>query len=50
MLIAFKNKVEVDRLKAQLRNEFEMKDLREAKKIIGMKIERDKVKGTVSPS
>jgi hypothetical protein len=30
--------VEIDRLKAQLRNEFEMKDLEEAKKIIGMEI------------
>jgi hypothetical protein len=39
--------VEIDRLKAQLRTEFEMKDLREAKKILGMEIQRDRRKGTV---
>jgi hypothetical protein len=47
MLIASKSKVEIDRLKAQLRTEFEMKDLREAKKILGMEIQRDRRKGTV---
>jgi len=47
MLIALKGKVEIDRLKAQLRTDFEMKDLREAKKILGMEIQRDRRKGTV---
>lgn len=47
VLIASKSKVEIDRLKAQLRTEFEMKDLGEAKKILGMEIQRDRRKGTV---
>uniref|UniRef100_A0A5B6ZAJ2 Putative retrotransposon protein, Ty1-copia sub-class n=1 Tax=Davidia involucrata TaxID=16924 RepID=A0A5B6ZAJ2_DAVIN len=47
ILIASKSKVEIDRLKAQLSSEFEMKDLGEAKKIIGMEIKRDRMKGTV---
>jgi ATP-binding cassette subfamily B (MDR/TAP) protein 1 len=38
VLIASKIKVEINRLKAQLRNEFEMKYLGEAKKIFGMEI------------
>jgi ATP-binding cassette subfamily B (MDR/TAP) protein 1 len=45
MLIASKSKVEIDRLKAQLRTEFEY--LGEAKKILGMEIQRDIRKGTV---
>lgn len=36
MLIASKSKVEIDELKTQLRNEFEMQSLGEAKKILGM--------------
>ncbi|TXG46509.1 hypothetical protein EZV62_027989 [Acer yangbiense] len=44
MLIASKSKVEIDRLKAQLSSEFDMKDLGEAKKILGMEIKRDRVK------
>lgn len=47
MLIASKSTVEIDRLKAQLSSEFEMKDLGEAKKILGMEIKRDKLKGTI---
>ncbi|TXG49655.1 hypothetical protein EZV62_025530 [Acer yangbiense] len=47
MLIASKSKVEIDRLKAQLSSEFDMKDLGEAKKILGMEIKRDRVKGTI---
>uniref|UniRef100_A0A5B7BYT4 Reverse transcriptase Ty1/copia-type domain-containing protein n=1 Tax=Davidia involucrata TaxID=16924 RepID=A0A5B7BYT4_DAVIN len=47
MLIASKSKVEIDRLKVQLNSEFDMKDLGEAKKILGMEIKRDRVKGTV---
>jgi hypothetical protein len=41
MLIAAKSKKEITTLKAQLSNEFEMKDLGAAKKILGMKITRD---------
>ena len=41
MLIAAKSQVEIDRLKAQMSKEFEMKDLGEAKKILGMEISRD---------
>jgi len=41
MLIASKNKSSIDKLKVQLSFEFEMKDLREAKRILGMEIERD---------
>ncbi|TXG47175.1 hypothetical protein EZV62_026469 [Acer yangbiense] len=47
MLIASKSKVEIDRLKAQLSSEFDMKDLGETKKILGMEIKRDRVKGTI---
>ncbi|KAG8486257.1 hypothetical protein CXB51_019640 [Gossypium anomalum] len=42
MLIASKSKVEIERLKTQLNFEFEMKDLGEAKKILGMEICRDR--------
>lgn len=45
MLIASKSQVEIDRLKAQLSKEFEMKDLGEAKKILGMEINRDRERG-----
>jgi len=38
MLIAARNKTHVQKLKAQLMMEFNMKDLGEAKKILGMKI------------
>ena len=47
MLVTCKNKAEIERLKTQLSSEFEMKDLDEAKKILGMEIVRDRVKGTV---
>ena len=47
MLVACKNKVEIDRLKTQLSLEFEMKDLREAKKILVMEIGRDRLKCTI---
>ncbi|KAL2326857.1 hypothetical protein Fmac_020284 [Flemingia macrophylla] len=42
MLIASKSQQEIDKLKAQLNQEFEMKDLGEAKKILGMEISRDR--------
>lgn len=45
ILIASKNKSEVQKLKVLLNSEFEMKDLGEAKKILGMEIERDRVRG-----
>ena len=45
MLIAAKSQVEIDRLKVQLSKEFEMKDLGEAKKILGMEINRDRERG-----
>ena len=40
MLIASKDKMEVDHIKQQLCGEFEMKDLRQAKRILGMEITR----------
>jgi len=45
MLIATKSQVEIDRLKAQLSKEFKMKDFGEAKKILGMEINRDRERG-----
>ncbi|KAG9458815.1 hypothetical protein H6P81_003323 [Aristolochia fimbriata] len=45
MLIAAKSEVEIDRLKAQFNKEFEMKDLGEAKKILGMEISRNRERG-----
>ncbi|KAG8480687.1 hypothetical protein CXB51_025275 [Gossypium anomalum] len=50
MLIASKSKVEIERLKTQLNLEFEMKDLGEVKKILGMEICRDRAHGRVSLS
>ena len=47
MLIASKSRVEIEKLKTQLSSEFEMKDLGEAKKILGMEISRDRGKGKV---
>ena len=42
MLIAAKNKTHVQKFKAQLKKKFDMKDLRDAKKILNMKITRDR--------
>ena len=42
MLFATKSQVKIDRLKAQLSKEFDMKDLGEAKNILGMEINRDR--------
>ncbi|KAH9754792.1 Integrase catalytic domain-containing protein [Citrus sinensis] len=47
MLIASKNRDEIERLKKQLASEFEMKDLGDAQKILGMEIRRDKNNGSV---
>lgn len=50
ILIASKSKKQVEYLKQLLNTEFEMKDLGDAKKILGMEITRDRVKGTLSIS
>ena len=47
MLIASKDKGEIQKLKQQLGSEFEMKDLGPAKKILGMEIIRDRKQGTL---
>jgi len=41
MLIASKSRSAIDKLKKDLSSEFEMKDLGEVKKVLGMEIERD---------
>ncbi|KAE8717034.1 cytochrome P450 71A9-like [Hibiscus syriacus] len=45
MLITSKSQKEIDKLKTQLNQKFEMKDLGEAKKILGMEISRDRQRG-----
>jgi len=42
MLIVARNKTHIRKLKAQLKEEFYMKDLREAKKVLGMETSRDR--------
>jgi len=42
MLIAARNKAHIQKLKAQLKKEFDMKNLREVMKILGMEITRDR--------
>ena len=42
ILIASKNKTHIQKLKAHLKVDFDMKDLGETKKILGMKISGDK--------
>jgi len=42
MLIVARNKTHIQKLKVQLKKEFDMKDLGEAKKILGMEITRDR--------
>ena len=42
MLIASKDKPLIDKLKSQLSDEFEMKDLGAVKKILGIEIHRDR--------
>ena len=41
MLSTSKSRSVIDKLKKDLSSEFEMKDLGEAKKVLGMEIERD---------
>jgi len=48
MLIASKSRSAIDKLKKYLSSEFEMKDLGETKKVLGMEIERDGRSGKVS--
>jgi len=47
MLIASRSRSTIDKLKKQLSFEFEMKDLGEAEKVLGMKIERDRKSGKI---
>ena len=42
MLIASKSRSTIDNLKKDLSSEFDMKDLGEAKKVLGIEIERDR--------
>ena len=48
MLITSKSKSAIDKLKKDLSSEFEMKTLGEAKKVLGMEIERDRRSDKVS--
>ena len=45
MIIASKDKIEVDRIKQQLHDKFEIKDLGSANRILGMEITRDEKGG-----
>ena len=47
MLIAARNKTHVQKRKAQIKKEFDMKNLGEAKKILGMEITRDRGLGRI---
>ena len=42
ILITFKNRSAIDKLKKDLSSEFEMKDLDEVKKVLGMEIEQNR--------
>jgi len=48
MFIAFKSRSVIDKLNKDLSSEFEMKDLSEAKKVLGIEIERDQKGDNVS--
>jgi len=48
MFIASKSRSAIDKLKKDLSSKFEMKDLGEAKKMLGMEIERDRRSDKVS--
>ena len=47
MLIACKHKEEIEKLKSELKSEFEMKDLGSASKILGMQVKRDRAAKTL---
>lgn len=44
ILIASKRKVKIEELKVQLKNKFEIKELEETEKVLGMEIKSDRVK------
>jgi len=48
ILIALKSRSVIDKLKKDLSSDFGMKDLGEAKKVLGIEIERDRRSGKVS--
>ena len=48
MLIAFKSKSAIDKLKKDLSYEFKMKDMVKAKKVLGLEIGRDQKGDKVS--
>ena len=48
ILITSKSRSAIDKLKKDLSSEFKMKDLGESKKVLGMKIERDRRSGKIS--
>ena len=48
MLIASRTRYAIDKLKKNLPSDFEMKDRGEAKKVLGMEIERDQKNDKVS--
>ena len=48
MLITFKSRSAIDKMKKDLSFKFKMKDLGEAKKVLGTEIERDRNGGKVS--
>ncbi|GKV46553.1 hypothetical protein SLEP1_g53526 [Rubroshorea leprosula] len=50
MLIIAKRKEDIDKLKKEMSSEFEMKDLGQAKRILGMEIHRDRHGGTIKLS
>jgi len=48
MLIVFKSKSTINKLKKNLSSEFDMKDLGEAKKVLGMEIKRERRSDKIS--
>ena len=48
MYITSKSRSVIDKLKKYLSSEFEMKDIGEAKKVLGIEIERDRRSGKVN--
>jgi len=50
MLIAVRNKIQIQKLKAEIKKEFDMKNLGEAKKILGMEISWDRLRQNLAIS
>ena len=48
MIIVLKSMDEINKLKAHMARTFDMKDLRAAKKILGIEIHRDRINGKLS--